>query len=393
MIALKRAASRVKRTAAPVKRPAGKGPAGAAGSKGLSVARRERIVGLLRRATEIAGLPGHETDLTQWFEKEARGLGAQVRHDRVGSCVALLPGQGKVRGARRRLMLAAHADAIGLVVTEVRKDGFLRVHPMGGVEPRLLPAQDVWVHGRERLPGVFGSVPPHLQAPNDAKKPYTFDELFVDTGQPAAAVRRAVRVGDLVSFRAPLVELLGGRVAGRAFDNRACVVAMLLALEELSRRPHALDVFGVATVQEEVGRVCLGAMTSAYAVRPDVAVALDVTHGEGPGADDWRTFKLGGGPPIALGPNVHPAVFRGLVEAAEAAKIPHQVEPAPRDTGTDARDIYTVGEGVPTGLVSVPLRYMHSAVETLDLVDLDRVARLLAIYAVRLEKGLPGRSD
>jgi tetrahedral aminopeptidase len=350
---------------------------------------------LLRRATDIPGLPGHESDLTRWFESETRALGAEARLDRMGSCVARLPGKGSGPrgGPRLKLLVAAHADAIGMVVTEVTPHGFLRVAPMGGVDPRLLPGQDVWVHGAQRLPGMFGSVPPHFQAPSESKKPYAFDDLFVDVGLPAARARRAVRVGDMVSFRAPLVELLGGRAAGRAFDNRACVVALLLAMEHLAGWHPAVDFYGVATVQEEVGKVCLGALTTTFAVRPDVALALDVTHAEAPGADDWRTFKIDGGPPLCTGPNIHPAVFRALVKTAEAERIPFQVEPAPRTSGTDAVDIQTVGEGVPTGLVSIPLRYMHSAVETLSLAELDRAARLVARFAVRLERGLPGRDE
>ncbi|HVP38998.1 MAG TPA: M20/M25/M40 family metallo-hydrolase [Candidatus Saccharimonadales bacterium] len=354
--------------------------------------RTARALELLRRATDIPGLPGHEAELVAWFEAEARALGAETRLDRMGSCVALLPAKSP-GGPRPRLLVAAHADAIGLVVTEVTRDGFLRVAPLGGVDSRLLPAQEVWVHGTRRLPGVFGTVPPHFQSPGESRKPIPFDELFVDVGLPAARARRSVRVGDLVSFRTSLQELLGGRVTGRALDNRASVTALLLAIEQLAGWNHAWDVYGAATVQEEVGRGCLGALTTTFAVRPDVALAMDVTHGEAPGADDWQTFKMDGGPVLCAGPNVHPAVFRALADTADAEQIPYQVEPSPRSTGTDAMDIQVVGHGVPTGVVGIPLRSMHSAVESLCLRDLERAAELVARFAVRLERGLPGRDE
>ena len=247
---------------------------------------------------------------------------------------------------------------------------------------RLLPAQDVWVHGARRLPGVFGTIPPHFQNDRDSRKPYDPDELFVDVGLRGAAARRAIRVGDMVSFRAPLVELAGGRVSGRALDNRASVVALLLILEKLARWNRPVDVTLAATAQEEVGRACAGGLTSAFQAEPDLAVVLDVTHGEMPGLEEWRTFKLGGGPVLAVGPNAHPAVLRALLRTAEREGIPHQIEPTPGASGTEAWDIQTVGPGIPTGIVGIPLRYMHSAVETLALGDVERAAELVARFAM-----------
>ena len=358
-----------------------------------SRAARDHSLTLLRESVDLAGLPGHEAELTRWFEAKALGLGAHVRHSRLGNCVAHLPGKGRSSGERPRVLLAAHADAIGMVVTDVTADGFLRVAPMGGVDPRLLPGQDVWVHGTRTLPGLFGSIPPHFQTPRDQKERYEFDELFIDVGLSGAEARRAVRVGDLVSFRAPLLELLEGRVAGRAFDNRSSVVILLLAMERLRKWGHVADVYGVTTAQEEVGRTCVGALTSAYGIEPHVALALDVTHGDSPGLEEWNTFKLDAGPVFTVGPNAHPAVVRALVQSADHERVPYQLEPAPTSSGTDAMQLQNAAGAVPTGVIGVPVRSMHSAVETLCLSELDRCARVLARFVAGAHRGFTLEED
>jgi endoglucanase len=251
----------------------------------------------------------------------------------------------------------------------------------------------VWVHGVRRLPGVFGSVPPHFSSP-DQRKPYEFTDLFVDVGLSGKDAARVVAVGDLVSLRSPLLELSGDRVSGRALDNRASVVAALLALEMLSKWNHSLDVLVAATTMEEVGRsICVGAATAAMAEAPDYGITLDVTHGDMPGLEEPQAYKLGGGPVLAVGPHIHPAMFRAFVQTAEKEKIPFQVEPAPSSTGTEVGEVQTAGEGVPAAVAGIPLRYMHSAVETASMTDVERLARLVARFVVRLESGLPELED
>ncbi len=355
------------------------------GARPKSQPRRALALRWLREATAPAAISGHEAEAVTWFAAEARKLGASVRVDRLGSCLATLPGSQRGR-SRRKLLLSAHADSVGLLVAGITPKGFLRVVPVGGVDPRILPAQDVWVHGRKVLPGVFGSVPPHFQSPLDQRQAYAYEDLFVDVGMNAAQVRRVVAVGDPVSLCGPVVELLHGRVSGRAMDDRAGLVAELLALEALARDRPLWDVVFVAGVMEETGRVCSGALAAAEAERPDAAIAIDVSHGDMPGLEEWQAFALGKGPVLAIGPNVHPAMFRALHDVATRARVPVQVEPCPRSTGTEGMDLQVAGEGVPTAVMGTPLRYMHSAVETLDLADLLATADLLARFARSLNK-------
>jgi endoglucanase len=195
-------------------------------------------------------------------------------------------------------------------------------------------------------------------------------------------VRELIRVGDFISFHRPLRKLLNDRVSGKALDNRASVAAVTVALEYLQERQHAWDVFAVATVQEETR--LLGAFTSAFDRRPDVALAIDVTFAKGPGTKDSHLFELDGGPTLGLGVNVHPGVLKGLQEVAEALEMKVHLEPHSRYSGTDAYGLQIARDGIPTGLVSIPIRYMHTMVETVATADIERAGRLLGEFTARL---------
>ena len=341
---------------------------------------------LLRELSETPGLAGCEGPVRDLIRRLWSPLVDELREDRLGSLVGTRQGAGSE--PRPRLMLAVHMDEIGLRVTGIEK-GFLRVTRLGGTDLRVLPGAAVVVHGERDLYGVVGMRPPHVVPKEQRKKPVPWEELFVDVGLPEEEIRKWVRVGDPVSFDQELIELKNGRVAGKALDNRASVAAVTLALEELSRVRHAWDVVAVATVQEEVG--LYGAATSAYSVEPDLAVAVDVTFGRQSGVPADESFPLGEGPTISLGPNFHPQVVERLKAAAEAQEIPYHLEPTPGRSGTDAWAIQVVREGVPTGLISIPLRYMHQPVETVAVKDVERAARLLAAFAAGLEPGFRPR--
>ena len=344
---------------------------------------------LLKQLSETSGLSGHERPVRELICELWISLVDELRQDSLGSVIGLQHGTGPE--PRPRLMLAAHMDEIGLRVTGIEK-GFLRITAVGGTDRRVLPGQEVTVHGRQDLPGVIGMRPPHVMPPDQRDKPLPWEKLFVDLGLSEAEVQAQVRVGDAISFHRDLVELKAGLVAGKALDNRVSVAAVTLALEQLSRTAHAWDVVAVATVQEEIG--LYGAATSAYGVAPDVAIALDATFARQAGLSDDRTFPLGEGPTIGLGPNFHPQVVERLKAAAEAHEIPYHIEPLPGRSGTDAWAIQVSREGVPTGLISIPLRYMHQPVETVAVKDVERAGRLVAAFAAGLEADFrPGWED
>jgi tetrahedral aminopeptidase len=336
----------------------------------------------LKELCAAAGLPGHETPLRQIVRSAWAPLTDELHEDRLGSLWAWRRGQGDE--PRPRLMLAAHMDAIGLMVTEIEGD-FLRVTNLGGIDVRVLPGQLVTVHGREDLPAVVALPPAFLLPKNQRDNFPPLGELLVDTGLPEAELRERVQLGDLVSFAQPPRELLNGHLTAKSLDNRASLAAVTVCLEALQQRAHAWDIVAVATVQEETG--LRGASGAAFGLEPDLAVAIDVTFGI-----DWATrefayqsMPLGGGPALGLGPNIHPGMHAAFKAAAERAEIAFSIEPMPAHSGTDAFAIQIARQGVPTMVVSIPLRNMHTPVEVVAIKDISRTGRLLAEFAASLQ--------
>ena len=335
---------------------------------------------LLKQLTEAQGPSGYETEIGEIVQERFGQYADETRTDALGNVIALKRGDGPK--PRPTVMLAGHMDEIALMVKKLEK-GFLHLAQVGGFDPRVLLAQQVVVHGRRDLPGVIVSVPPHFTEPAERDKTVPLDKLYVDVGLPPEQVNELVRVGDLITIHRPFTELSGGWASSKAMDNRTSVAAIAICLEELTRLKHSWDVYAVATAQEEVGT--RGAMTSAYGLAPTIGIAIDVTFGHQPGLSEADTVEMGKGPAIDFGPNIHPRIFEGLVEAAKSVEMPYQIEPDPGPTGTDARSIQISREGIPTGLLGIPLRYMHTAIETVALKDVERTGRLLAAFIARLD--------
>ena len=335
---------------------------------------------LLKELISIAGLSGYETPVRQRIEKAWQPLTDELSTSRIGSLHALKKGAGK--SPRESILIAAHMDAIGLMVTRV-VDGFLYVTEVGGIDARVLPGQAVMVHGRQDLPGVVAQPPAWLLPPKARSGPVPLENLIVDTGLPARRVSRLVRPGDLVSFAQPPLELGGDLLAGHSLDNRASVVALTECLRILQTRRHEWDVWAVATVQEE--ETLGGAATSAHQLRPTLAVAVDVTFGKDPSSPAHRTFELGKGPVLGWGPNIHPGLHKAFKQTADRIELSTQKEVMPRHSGTDAIALQVASEGIPTMVVSIPLRYMHTPVEVIHLKDVARVGRLLAAFIAGLD--------
>jgi len=207
--------------------------------------------------------------------------------------------------------------------------------------------------------------------------------LLVDVGLSARETAAKINIGDVVSFATQPVELSGEVISGHTLDNRASVAALTVALEDLQAKKHVWDVWAVATAQEET--ILGGAYTSAYELRPALAVTIDVTFAKGPGASDWGTFPLGKGPTISYGPNIHPYLYKRINELADRLEIPHALELVPRHSGTDTFAIQVSAEGIPSAVLGIPLRYMHTPVEMVAIKDIQRTGRLLAEFISALE--------
>lgn len=339
------------------------------------------LLPLLKSLLALPGLSGHEKPVREVIEAAWRPITDELSISRLGSLHGLKMGSSPE--PRPTIMIAAHMDAIGLMVTNV-VDGFLRVTEVGGLDARVLPGQLVTVHGRQDLPGVIVQSPAHLLPAGAKEGPVPIKYLLVDTGLRPQRVKRLVRTGDLISFAQEPFQLQTDSLVGHSLDNRASVAALTLCLDELQRRNHAWDVWVVATVQEE--KTMGGARTSAFQLRPQLAIAVDVTWGKSTGTPDHKTFALGKGPTLGLGPNIHPGLHRSFKELADNLEIPYAIEVMPRHSGTDAYAMQVAAEGIPTMVISIPLRYMHTPVEVVTLKDIRRTAHLLSEFIAHLDR-------
>lgn len=345
----------------------------------------DRLLRLLGELSEAAGPSGFEHNVAARVAAELKPYCDSVRGDALGNVIAKRSGTGQAddQAARRpRLMIAAHMDEIGLMVTKIDDEGFLRFAPVGGVDPRVVVAQEVTVLSDPPVNGFIGVKPPHLLPADERDKAIPMEEMFIDVGMGVDEVRRRIRPGDVAVIKRSFTRLQGTRAAGKAMDNRTSVTATVEAMRLLAGLHHTADVYAVATVQEEVG--LRGAMVSAYGIVPDAAIAVDVGFGAAPGLPEDDVIQMGKGPAIALGANVHPRLHELLVETARLHGIPHQIEPMPAASGTDAWALQVVRSGIPTAVISIPLRYMHSSVEVVDIEDVRNTARLLAHAAAAL---------
>lgn len=341
------------------------------------------ITPFLKSLISVSGLSGYETPVASLIAEKWRPLVDEVKVSRVGSLHGLKKGRGKA--PLPSLMIAAHMDAIGLRVSKI-VDGFLHITNVGGIDVRVLPGAEVTVHASgsdEELPAVIVMPPARFLPESVSDGVLAINYLLVDTGLLPRDVDRKVRVGDLVSFANQPLELAGDVISGHSLDNRASIAALTVCLEELQNKPHVWDVWAVATVQEEV--TLLGASSSAFALRPQIALVVDGAFAKGPGANDWQTFPLAKGVGLGFGPNMHPFLHEKLKDLAERLEIPWFLDVTPSHSGTDAFAIQTTSEGIPTALVEYPLRYMHTPVEMVAVKDIQRVGRLLAEFISSLE--------
>ena len=359
---------------------------------------KERQIGsmdIFHYLTEMSGQigpSGHEAASAQWFKSKFEPLADSVTVDALYNVIAFKKATRPMADGRPapRVMLAAHQDEIALMAADILPDGSLRMGQVGGVDPRILPASLVKVHAHQPdgspvvLEGVVGAAAPVTQSAEEKKRNYQREELFVDLGLPPEQVKALVHIGDLITLAGPATRLLNDRCASKTMDDRACVGCLLEAAERLQKMNHACDVYFVATTQEEVGSK--GATVAAYSIRPDLAVALDVTHATIPGSRPDTTVPLDA-PAATCGPFIQHRLLERLKRTAKDHGIALNTELAVDETWTDADEIAFAREGVPTVLIDLPLKYMHTTVELLDMNVMRECGRLLAHFLCDLDEG------
>ena len=338
----------------------------------------------LKELVETPSPSGYEQPAQRVIKRELDGIADGLRTDVMGNLIADLKGAGGPR-----VMLAGHCDEIGFMVQFVDDRGFIYFGAIGGVDPHLAPGQRVSIHTEKgAVPGVIGKKAIHLIEPKDREKVINLKKQFIDIGcSSREEVEALVKIGDPVTFAVGVQTLQNDRATSRAFDDKMGAFIVTEVMKQVKKGgPIGADLYAVSTVQEEIG--LRGAATSSYGVNPDVGIVVEVTH-----ATDYPDVEqssigrveLGKGPVIARGANINPVLFKLIVDTAVAENIPIQILGVPRATGTDANVMQLSRGGVATALLAIPLRYMHTPVETLALGDLELAIKLLVAVVKRID--------
>lgn len=333
----------------------------------------DSLKNLIFSLSESNGTPGAENEISDIIEKYISDF-AEVSRDRFGNVTATLAGNEKT------ILLDAHCDRIGMIVTGIEDGGFLRVAKCGGMDARVLAAQDVTVWGKEPVYGVVTSTPPHLSTAEDAKKAKDFNEILIDIGMDKKNAEKLICVADRITVKCPHGEMINNRIFGAALDDRAGCAVIIEAARLVAKATEHPTVKLLFSCQEETGGS--GAVGGSYSTDAHECIAVDVSFADAPDMPSEKCGKLGKGPMIGIAPVLNYKISTKLKEIAQSKNIPFQLELMGDSTGTNADHIAISRGGIKTGLVSIPQRNMHTGVEVVSLDDIESSAKLIAEYII-----------
>ncbi len=339
-------------------------------------------LGFLEKLVSTPSPSGFEQSVQELVRNRFKDFADEVKTDVHGNVIGIRNPEGKPR-----IMIAAHCDEIGFMVKHITDEGYIYFERIGGVDTSLLPGRHVEIHTSNGVvPGVIGKKPIHLMEEEDRKKKQEIHAFWIDTGaRKKKELDGVVSIGDPITFPPEFRVLKNSLVASRSFDDKAGVFVLIEMMRKLTRKKLKAGVFAVSTVQEEVG--LRGARTSAYAIKPDVGIAIDVDFSSDyPDIDKKRVGEesLGKGPVLHRGANINPVLEKLLIKTAKEKNIPYQLSGSPRITGTDANVMQITRAGVATALVSIPNRYMHTPVEVVSIRDMENIVKLLVSFVTGL---------
>ncbi len=321
-----------------------------------------------------AGPAGFEEAAAETIKREIAPFVDEVKSDVMGNVIAVKR-CGKENAPS--VLLDAHMDEVGLIVTGY-EDGYLRFNCLGGVDPRMLPAREIKVLTPEPLYGVIDVMPPHALSAGDMNKALSIENLYINIGMSDEEAKAAVPVGTPCVYAGGAFRLGEGSICGKSLDDRSCAAIIIKTMEALCDKEPGVDIYCLFSVQEEIG--LRGAVTGAFGADCDYAIILDVTFGKTPDVPDHKCLKMGGGPAIGMGPNTNRAFTKKIIDRAIEKGIDYQLEVLPGNSGTNAWAIQTSRQGVAVALVSLPLKYMHSPVETFLISDGEKITQLLTEF-------------
>jgi len=332
---------------------------------------------LVEKLTNIYAATAEEVNLHPLIKSELYSYVDEAESLNNGSIYVLKKG----KPGKCSLMLDAHLDEVALFVTGITKEGFLRIYSKA-IDAKILPGSVVYVHGKKDLKGIIGLKPYHLESKEEIKKTVPFNKLFVDCGVGKEKMEKLVPIGSSITFM-PAFTHLHKLVSNKSLDDRVGVYTIIEVLKGLKRKMPLINVVGHFASQEEI--TGLGAITSTYKLKPDFAIAIDVTFGTSPDVTDRKAYKLGGGPTIFIGPSSDRLINKKLTSVAKKYGIPLQKEIGVI-SGTDATDIQIIRKGIPVGVIGIPLRYMHTPVEVINPMDVDKTVNLLSLFIEEIDE-------
>ncbi len=343
-------------------------------------------IDFLKQLVATPSPSGFEQPVQELVRRKLRDFADELKTDVHGNVIAVKNPEGKPR-----VMIAAHCDEVGFMVKHITEEGYIYFAPVGGVDANLVQGQHVEIHtAKGAVPGVVGSKPIHLMEEEDKKRKQEIHKFWIDVGAgKKKELEGIVNIGDTITFQGRFNALRNKLVTSRSFDDKAGVFVLTEIVKELAKKKFEAGIFAVSTVQEEVG--LRGATTSAYAVKPDIGIAIDVEFSSDyPDIDKKRVgdVSLGKGPVLCRGANTNPVLGELLIKTAREKRIPHQLSGAPRATGTDANVMQLTRTGVATAVVGLPNRYMHTPVEVVSLRDMENAVKLLVSFILNLKKDI-----
>lgn len=328
----------------------------------------------LSKLCQATGVSGNEYGLFDILEDSFKAYTDEIITGKLGDFIAVKKGTGN---GKFKIMISAHADEVGLMVTDIDERGFVHFTTVGGIDAKTLPAQEVTIHGKGEVYGVIGAKPPHVLTEEEIKKAAKVEDMLIDTGMSREENIKLISIGDYITVNRKCRKLLGDYISGKALDDRAGIASMLECAKELQKLNHFGDVYFTASTMEELGYMSV--RTSTLMIEPDVGIAVDVTFGDKYCNSDID-LECGKGVEITVGPNIHPELGEKLMKIADEYNISYCVSVSPDSTGTDAWDMQIAGAGVPCLLISIPLRYMHTSTEVINYRDVISTGRLMALF-------------
>ena len=326
----------------------------------------------LTMLSDLRGISGFEYRINEIIKELFTPYCDEVRIDNLGNVIALKKG----KTGKHKIMLEAHMDEIGLMVSDIDKNGFIKFINIGGVDNRILPSAEVTIHAKKDIKGVIGAKPPHLQTADEADKSIKIEDMSIDTGLSFDEISELVSIGDSITLSQSAGEMLNKNFSLKTLDDRAGVCAVLEVFKRVSQIDA--DLFASISTQEEVG--LRGAKISAFDIFPDMAIAIDVCHAVTPD-NSKNAYDAGSGTVVTVGPNIHPKMSEKLFEIAKKYDIKTNTDVDSGDTGTDAWAIQVTKSGIPTALLSIPLKYMHTSVEMMSFSDFEATVSLIEHFA------------